>query len=95
MVFPSSARNEKNLRIIGELATIHGIDEITMRKLVSQSMDLKTNTLNVEQLKKKVRSCKSEFHAEENKSSYSSSTGSAFCRTAACVEVRPQRQVSD
>ena len=33
MVFPSSARNEKNLRIIGELATIHGIDEITMRKL--------------------------------------------------------------
>ncbi len=70
MVFPSSARNEKNLRIIGELATIHGIDEITMRKLVSQSMDLKTNTLNVEQLKKKVRSCKSEFHAEENKDPY-------------------------
>lgn len=28
MVFPSSARNEKNLRIIGELATIHGLSLI-------------------------------------------------------------------
>ncbi len=47
------ARNEKNLRCIGELATIHGIDEMSMRKLVSQSMNLKDNTLNLEVLKKK------------------------------------------
>ena len=70
MVFPSTARNEKNLRIIGELATIHGIDEITMRKLVSQSMNLKTNELNVEQLKKKVRNSKSDYKPEEAKDPY-------------------------
>ena len=58
IVFPSTARSEKNLRIIGELATIHGIDEITMRKLVSKSMDLKTNDLDVERLKRKVRNTK-------------------------------------
>lgn len=53
-VFPLSARNERNLRSIAELASIHGIDELTMRKLVSQSMNLKDNTLNLEMLRKKV-----------------------------------------
>lgn len=55
MVFPVTARNEKNLRMIGELATIHGINEEEMKKFVSQSMDLKTGTLNVETLKRKAR----------------------------------------
>lgn len=57
-VFPLSARNEKNLRFIGELATIHGIDEMEMRKLVSQSMNLKDNTLQQEILKQKARKAK-------------------------------------
>lgn len=70
VVFPSSARNEKNLRLIGELATIHGIDEIAMRKLVSQSMDLRSNELNIEVLKKKVRNAKGTYPMEENKDPY-------------------------
>ena len=57
-LFPQSCRNEDNLRTIGELATIHGISEMDMRKYVSQSMNLKTNTLNIETLKKKVRRAK-------------------------------------
>ena len=54
-IFPLSARNEENLRLIGELATIHGISEKDMRKLVSQSMDLKINKLDKEKLKRKAR----------------------------------------
>lgn len=54
-LFPITQRNEKNLRAIAELATIHGIDEMTMRKLVSQSMNVKDNTLHLDRLKKKVR----------------------------------------
>ena len=64
-VFPQMARNEKNLRCIGELATIHGIDEMSMRKLVSQSMNLKDNTLNLEVLKRKARSFQGEWKQEE------------------------------
>lgn len=57
-LFPDTCRNQKNLRLIGELATIHGISEMDMRKYVSQSMNLKTNTLNSEALKRKVRNAK-------------------------------------
>lgn len=57
-LFPTCCRNEQNLRIIGELATIHGISEMDMRKYVSQSINLKTHTLNVEALKNKVRKAK-------------------------------------
>lgn len=64
-VFPQMARNEKNLRCIGELATIHGIDEMSMRKLVSQSMNLKDNTLNLEVLKRKARNFQGEWKHEE------------------------------
>ncbi len=55
-VFPQMARND--LRCIGELATIHGIDEMSMRKLVSQSMNLKDNTLNLEVLKERLEAFK-------------------------------------
>lgn len=58
MLFPLTARSGENLRMIGELATIHGISEMEMRKLVSQCMDLKTNKLKVELLKKKARNKK-------------------------------------
>ena len=57
-LFPLTCRNQKNLRLIGELATIHGISEMDMRKYVSQSMNLKDNTLNAELLKRKVRNAK-------------------------------------
>lgn len=65
MVFPLSARTGENLHAIGELATIHGISEMEMRKLVSQCIDLKTGRLNIEALKKKARSAKPVY--EENK----------------------------
>lgn len=69
-IFPLKARSEKNLRLIGELATIHGIKEIEMRKLVSQSIDLKKNDVNVELLKRKVRNAKSSYIEKENANPY-------------------------
>lgn len=69
-LFPLTQRNEKNLRQIGELATIHGIDEMMMRKLVSQSMNLKDNTLNLEQLKKKTRDAQSVYQEVDQKHPY-------------------------
>lgn len=69
-VFPLSARNEKNLRSIGELATIHGIDEMTMRRLVSQSMNLKDNTLDLEKLRKKARNVQSEWKEQDEEHPY-------------------------
>ena len=57
-LFPNWCRTEQNLRTIGELATIHGISEMDMRKYVSQSINLKNHTLNVELLKSKVRKAK-------------------------------------
>ena len=70
VIFPLKARSEKNLRMIGELATIHGIDEIEMRKMVSQSIDLKSNDLNVETLKRKVRNAKSKYQEKADTNPY-------------------------
>lgn len=70
-LFPLTQRNAKNLRAIGELATIHGIDEMMMRKLVSQSMNLKDNTLKLDVLKQKVRNTKPAFvEARDDKHPY-------------------------
>lgn len=66
-LFPNTCRTQKNLQLIGELATIHGISESDMRKYVSQSMDLKDNTLNEERLKRKVRSAKRSIEVSMNK----------------------------
>ena len=65
LVFPRSERNEKNLRFIAEIATIHGIKEEDMRKLVAQSMNLKRNVLDHEVLKKKVRNAKTSYEVKE------------------------------
>ncbi|MEG0526750.1 MAG: DnaD domain protein [Longicatena sp.] len=70
-IFPATARNERNLRTIGELATIHGIDEMEMRKLVIKSMNLKTNKLNIDVLKKKARDAKTFYKDQENGNPYS------------------------
>lgn len=56
VLFPESQRSAENLRLIGELATIHGIDEKTMRMFVGKSINLKTKQLNIDKLKKLVRS---------------------------------------
>lgn len=55
VLFPEAQRSAENLRLIGELATIHGIDEQTMRMFVGKSINLKTKQLNVDKLKKLVR----------------------------------------
>lgn len=69
MVFPLAARTGENLHAIGELATIHGISEMDMRKLVSQCIDLKTSRLNIEALKKKARNAKP-IYEEKNSNPY-------------------------
>lgn len=71
MVFPLSARTGANLQMIGELATIHGIDEMEMRKFVSQSVDMKTGKLNEEILKKKVRNAKAVYEDKKDQNPYS------------------------
>lgn len=71
MVFPLSARSGTNLHAIGELATIHGIDEMDMRKYVSQSMDLKQGKLNMDTLKKLVRNAKPKYEEIQAKDPYS------------------------
>ncbi len=65
LVFPRSERTEKNLRFIAEMATIHGIKEEDMRKLVAQSMNLKRNILDHEILKKKARNAKTSYEVKE------------------------------
>lgn len=69
-VFPNEARNERNLRLIGELATIHGIDEIDMRKLVSRSINIKTRELNTQLLKEKARNAKTVYESSDEKNPY-------------------------
>lgn len=63
IIFPASERNEKNLQMIGELATIYGIGVDEMKKIVGQSMDLKTNKLNYEKLRIKARASRSVYEA--------------------------------
>lgn len=70
-LFPNSCRTQKNLQLIGELATIHGISESDMRKYVSQSMNLKDMTLNAQTLKRKVRSARRSIEVSmENENPY-------------------------
>lgn len=61
LVFPESQRNAENQKLIGELATIHGISEKDMRKLVGRSMDIQTNVLDKERLKTLARSREHKF----------------------------------
>lgn len=65
MIFPLKARSGENLHAIGELATIHGISEMEMRKLVSQCIDLKNGRLNLEALKKKCRNAKPVYEEKQ------------------------------
>ena len=53
------------MRFIAEMATIHGVKEEDMRKLVAQSMNLKRNVLDHEVLKKKVRNAKTSYEVKE------------------------------
>lgn len=70
LVFPQNQRTAANLRLIGELATIHGISEKRMRELVGQCMDLSSNTLNTAKLKQRTRKEHSDITYESNADPY-------------------------
>lgn len=53
--FPYSLQTQENLSLIAELATVHGLDEMEMRKLVNQCINPRTKVFNSELLKKKAR----------------------------------------
>lgn len=57
--FPPRLQTEENLRLIGELATVHGIDETQMRRFVNQCVNPRTGAFNIELLKKKARAYQS------------------------------------
>ena len=69
-IFPESQRSEQNLRLIGELATIHGIDEQDMIAIVNKAVDVKSGKLRIELLKKLARASKSKFEVLENQDPY-------------------------
>ena len=69
-IFPESQRSEQNLRLIGELATIHGIDEQDMIAIVNKAVDVKSGKLRIELLKKLARAAKSKFEVLENQDPY-------------------------
>lgn len=63
LVFPLSQRTEKNLQLIGKLATVHGINEKDMVKYVSQSMI--NNQLDEKTLRKKAAMNTTKFKLED------------------------------
>lgn len=63
LVFPLEERNEKNLKLIGTLATVHGISEKSMVKYVSQSMI--QGHLSEDVLRKKVSGHTAEYKTKE------------------------------
>lgn len=52
IVFPIEARTKDNMRIIGEYATLYGLSANKMRTLIGRCINLSTNTLDVERLKR-------------------------------------------
>lgn len=54
--FPAQLQTREHLELIGELAIVHGIDEMEMRKLVNQCVNPRTKQFNTELLKRKARS---------------------------------------
>ncbi len=51
IVFPTEARNETNLKLIGKIATLYGLSEDTMIILVGRSCSYSRGTLDVSKLK--------------------------------------------
>ncbi|MDD6468105.1 MAG: DnaD domain protein [Erysipelotrichaceae bacterium] len=61
LAVPASARTSQSLKVIGELATIYGIEPKRMGILVSRSMNLKDKTLDEQRLRAKCRNEKSAY----------------------------------
>ena len=61
LAVPASARTKQSLKVIGELATIYGIDPKRMGVLVSRCIDLKDKTLDEQKLRSRCRSEKSAY----------------------------------
>jgi replication initiation and membrane attachment protein len=58
LAFPISSRNNENIRLIEECATIYGISEEDMRMLVSRCIRLKDQSFDTDKFKQKVRGFK-------------------------------------
>lgn len=66
LMFPLEARTADNLRLIGELATLYGIDPIKMQELVSRSSSYETKSLNANDLRMKARSTQTTVQVTDN-----------------------------
>ena len=51
LIFPVELRNEENLKLIGQLATVHGLSVDAMRLLVSKATSLSTMELDQDKLR--------------------------------------------
>ena len=51
LVFPAELRTQENLKLIGKLATVHGLSVDRMRILVSRCVDINTMTFDADKLK--------------------------------------------
>ena len=58
LILPMSLRTRDNMEAIGRLATVFAITPEKMRELVGRSVDHKTDTLDLEQLRKKCLACR-------------------------------------
>ena len=61
LAVPAGARTKSSLKVIGELATIYGIEPKRMGVLVSRCINLKDNTLDEQKLRSRCRSEKSAY----------------------------------
>lgn len=61
LAVPASARSKQSLKVIGELATIYGIEPKRMGVLVSRCINLKDKTLDEQKLRSRCRSEKSAY----------------------------------
>ena len=68
LVFPISARNEENLKLIGQLASLYGLSEDTMAILIGRCSNFEKGSIDTEKLKALAR--KEKPQKTENKDPY-------------------------
>lgn len=69
MVFPKKERTTQNLRMIAEIATIYGINEKMMRRLIGRGMDVSTQKFDATRLRNACMSSKAKY-VSDNKDPY-------------------------
>lgn len=69
MVFPKKERTTQNLRMIAEIATIYGINEKMMKRLIGRGMDVSSNRFDAMRLKNACMNSKAKY-VSDNKDPY-------------------------